>query len=424
MTKKKIPSKNALFPHNRFSTHFFSMTMTELGQDVLVSCIIDFDDIPLCLRQFCLNLNICKVMTIFFKVWPKKIRKTVITLQILRFKRNWLSQSWISSKSIMELTKSLFQNSVIFIEKKWVENQLWGKSAFLLGKRINSCGARTKPEFETVFTDSMFCVSYLHFTGWVCNCNIDIMHPSAAKHDATTQEHFSSPHRGSRLPKLIWPTKTSAAGAKACASCSAGTYAENNASSACSNCFQGTYQTGTAEISKQACLQCELGKYQTGFAEIDCTLCVPGKYQTGSGLTAEVNCTWCVPGKYQTGSGLIAEVNCTWCVPGKYQTGSGLTAEISCTWCLSGYYQTGSGLIEGVNCLAGQFQPDFQIGTGLIDKYWIALDLEDVVKHYMLCLFISIYFRTSTKSWEVRYCLFCRTTIIIIYIDIFSWLHV
>ena len=68
-----FPDKNPLFPHNRFSTIFFSMKMAELGGNVLVSCIIDFDDIQLCLRQFCLNLNICKVMTIFLNFWPKKI---------------------------------------------------------------------------------------------------------------------------------------------------------------------------------------------------------------------------------------------------------------------------------------------------------------------------------------------------------------
>ena len=43
------------------------MKMAELGKNVFVSCIIDFDDIQHCLSQFCLNLNICKVMTIFFK---------------------------------------------------------------------------------------------------------------------------------------------------------------------------------------------------------------------------------------------------------------------------------------------------------------------------------------------------------------------
>ena len=73
------------------------MKMAELGKNVVVSCMIDFDDIQLCLRQFCLNLNICnlrlQVTTIFLKFWPKKIRKTVINLQILRFKQNCFSQS-------------------------------------------------------------------------------------------------------------------------------------------------------------------------------------------------------------------------------------------------------------------------------------------------------------------------------------------
>ena len=40
------------------------MKMPELKKNVLVSCIIDFDDIQLCLRHFCLNLNICKDMNI------------------------------------------------------------------------------------------------------------------------------------------------------------------------------------------------------------------------------------------------------------------------------------------------------------------------------------------------------------------------
>ena len=36
----------------------------------------------------------------------------------------------------MQLTKTIFQNSAIFIEKKWVENQLSLKSGFLLGKEL------------------------------------------------------------------------------------------------------------------------------------------------------------------------------------------------------------------------------------------------------------------------------------------------
>ena len=63
-----------LFPHSRFSTHFFSMKMAELGKNVLVSCIIDFDDIQL-----------CKVMTVFLIFLGRNLKKIVITLQILRF---------------------------------------------------------------------------------------------------------------------------------------------------------------------------------------------------------------------------------------------------------------------------------------------------------------------------------------------------
>ena len=35
----------------------------------------------------------------------------------------------------MQLTKTFFPNSAIFIEKKMVENRLWGKSGFLSGKK-------------------------------------------------------------------------------------------------------------------------------------------------------------------------------------------------------------------------------------------------------------------------------------------------
>jgi hypothetical protein len=36
--------RNALFPHGRFSTLFFSMKEAESGNIVFVSCIIDFKD--------------------------------------------------------------------------------------------------------------------------------------------------------------------------------------------------------------------------------------------------------------------------------------------------------------------------------------------------------------------------------------------
>ena len=57
------------------------------------SCIIDFDDIQLCLRQFYLNLNICKVKTVFLIFLGQNLNKIVVTLQILVFKQNCFRQS-------------------------------------------------------------------------------------------------------------------------------------------------------------------------------------------------------------------------------------------------------------------------------------------------------------------------------------------
>ena len=94
---------------------------------------------------FYLNLNICKVMTVFLIFLGQNLKKIVITLQILRFKRNWLRHSWISSKSIMQLTKTFFSQSAIFIEKMWVENRLLGKSGFLWGEKMYHLQGDTKP---------------------------------------------------------------------------------------------------------------------------------------------------------------------------------------------------------------------------------------------------------------------------------------
>ena len=46
-----------------------------------------------------------------------KFEEDSITLQISRFKQNRPWQSWISSKSIMKLTKTFSPNSAIFIKK-------------------------------------------------------------------------------------------------------------------------------------------------------------------------------------------------------------------------------------------------------------------------------------------------------------------
>ena len=52
--------------------------------------------------------------------------KFELDLQAWRFKLNSLSQACISSKSTMQLTRTIFPDSVIFIEKKRVENRLRG----------------------------------------------------------------------------------------------------------------------------------------------------------------------------------------------------------------------------------------------------------------------------------------------------------
>ena len=51
-------SQNSLFTHHQFYTLAFSMKMAESGKVVLVSCIIDFDDVQVWLKQFSLNLKL------------------------------------------------------------------------------------------------------------------------------------------------------------------------------------------------------------------------------------------------------------------------------------------------------------------------------------------------------------------------------
>jgi hypothetical protein len=96
--------QNALFRHNRFSTIFFSMKMVESGKIVLVSCIIDFKEVQVWLRVFSLNLHAYGVMTEFFKIWPEKIKNSIITPLAWRFKLNNLNQTCTFLKSIMQLT--------------------------------------------------------------------------------------------------------------------------------------------------------------------------------------------------------------------------------------------------------------------------------------------------------------------------------
>ena len=66
-------------------------------------------------------------------------KKILITLQALRFKLNCHRQTCISSKSKMQLIKTIFPDSqsVVFIDKKRVENRLWEKVNFLSEKKVS-----------------------------------------------------------------------------------------------------------------------------------------------------------------------------------------------------------------------------------------------------------------------------------------------
>ena len=69
--------KNA---HNRFSTVLFSLKLAESENIVLVSCIIDFDDVQVSLSLFSLSLNSCKVMEAFVIFSGQDLKKAIITL--------------------------------------------------------------------------------------------------------------------------------------------------------------------------------------------------------------------------------------------------------------------------------------------------------------------------------------------------------
>ena len=100
--------------------------------------------------SFGLNLNACKDMEVFFKIWPENIKKAFATLQALRFKQNCVNKTCISSKAIMQFTMTIFSDSVICIEKKRAENWLWAKSKFLLAKSFHSSYQCTRLLWRTV----------------------------------------------------------------------------------------------------------------------------------------------------------------------------------------------------------------------------------------------------------------------------------
>ena len=132
MTVDFVCPQKFTFCHTQFSTFVFSMKIAESEKMVLVSYIIDFNDWlqKIRLRLYSLNLNACKFMKAFLIFSGQIDKKTITILQALRFKLNRLHQICISSKSMMQLTKTIFPDSAIFLEKKSVENRVWQKKNF------------------------------------------------------------------------------------------------------------------------------------------------------------------------------------------------------------------------------------------------------------------------------------------------------
>ena len=73
---------------------------------------------------------------VFFKIWPENFKKTIITRQALKFKLNSLNQTCTSLKSIMQLTRNIFPDSAIFIEKREQKTDC--------GEKVNFRGKKNK----------------------------------------------------------------------------------------------------------------------------------------------------------------------------------------------------------------------------------------------------------------------------------------
>ena len=78
-----------------------------------------------------MSLDALKDMKAFLIFSGQIFKTTIITLQEMRLKLKCLNETCTSSKSIMQFTRPTFSDSLIFIEKKTVENRMWAKSEFL-----------------------------------------------------------------------------------------------------------------------------------------------------------------------------------------------------------------------------------------------------------------------------------------------------
>ena len=132
---------------------------------------------------------------------------------------------------------------------------------------------------------------------------------------------------------------------RACASCSAGQYQNQNShtSTSCTSCGAGKYSlAGWAN-----CADCNAGRYGSGGStSATCTGgCAAGQYS----LAGASGCINCNAGRY--GSGGSTSATCTGeCAAGKYS----LAGASSCTDCLAGKYSL-AGASSCTDCLAGKY---------------------------------------------------------------------
>ena len=129
-----FPHRKPLFPQSIFYPLVLNADgrILKNGLSKLHYRFLRYSTLP---KTVLLESRYLQIMTVFLIFIGQILEKIVITLQLLRFKQKCLRQRWISSKSIMQLTKTFPPNSAIFIEKKWVEKSIvWKKCEFLWGE--------------------------------------------------------------------------------------------------------------------------------------------------------------------------------------------------------------------------------------------------------------------------------------------------
>ncbi len=93
----------------------------------------------------------------------------------------------------MQLTKTIFPDSAIFIEKKRVENRLWRKSEFLWRKKIKTSDIRTRAPEQL---DTPFMAISTSSLKQLDNLDIRTVYLVKTKDQATGPPHKSSKASG------------------------------------------------------------------------------------------------------------------------------------------------------------------------------------------------------------------------------------